>query len=721
MKLVPIVMVFLSMLLFAVTASFFIENIAFFQPEWSALMDDVQFYISFSAALVSGILYIVLARRYYNVNFSPFFFLLFVALFAWNYVGLALYPLSSTLHYLESPGTFTLTFTEAERIRFALDFAIVCFLLYVEFTIMPKTIPSRRLLSLMHYAMVIAAIAMVVFSLVREWDIYRQYFDPNRPWTGEIRAMSFTNNPNTYGFALMCAIMSCAYLHARNRIPVLWWLLMFVFFVAMCTTLSRTSIFASVIFMLFYFVHNIVRNLRHSGVRVLISVLVFFGIIITYVILKFTLPPDNFIVRFADGIIYRSLGSYSSRIDIWNAQLAILSENPIRYVFGIGEKQAWVITGAFANLTYFAPSHNALLNQVFCGGVIRLLIYFVLVGYIFYKAITSVKRSKVMPLCLGMTIVFMIHGLGEDTSFLNGEGKAFIIFLLSVLPILVESHLEQEAEAIREYKANAVVPKPLPKYVYSPIVRTRLAFFFSFFIIVTIVGGLPLLQQAGHLRAFNEFQILALGGAALIFFPMSIYCLSINRDRSLRNFLTVIYSLLFIGIAIPVLLVPGQWLIIGIGIGVMALLTLLAFIAHPKAIPAVKEGFFLRAFLPFISLSLILYVPYLLVRLYDGGVATTYHLVALLVLEVFAAAIFFATPFGHRLIYPLPIDALLIDGDIMRLVFAHEAKLEEADRRFYEGPRKTVKIHRNVYEVHVTGAKKGINPKAKPYLKKRRD
>lgn len=704
---VPVLMTMLTMLLFFVTGVFFFENIAFFQADWSALMDDTQFFISFGAALTSGIAYLIMARRHFGVKINPGFLFLALTLLICNTIAIFLFPTPFQGTKL-SGGDFILSFDMVQKVRFMLDGLIFAFILYVEFAVVPKTIITSRQISIFHYAMVIASIVAIIFSIVREREVLNYFFSSTpAPFAGW--AESFTNNSNTYGVLLLYGIMSCAYLHARNRFPVIWWVLIFAFLLAMVTSLSRTSLLAAAIFIVFFFVHNLVVYAKYSPGRVIFSILLALGAVITFFVIKDKLPEDSVLNRLINAFSGKTIGSYESRIDIWNMEIAIMNADPIRWVFGMGERSAQILNGVFADCSYLCPSHNGFLNHVFSGGIIRLVIFFITLGYIFYATFSLKKRNKTTILCVAAIITLMIHGLGEDTSYFGGDTKSTVAFLLFVCPLLNAKHIQDNGEEIHGYVRSCSSKVETPKYVYSPVIRARLAFAFLIPVLATIVGGLGLLHQGGHLLYHEFLPALALAAACFFFYPLTVFFLGFMKAKKTRTFLTVLISLLYIFGAIIAIWFRLNWITTGVlSASMLALLVVPAVFLFGRAYRA-KEGFWFRAFLPNLILFAICLGAYMpLIYLTKG--ATTYTILAMVLLELYCLLIFLLTPLGKKLVYPLPYKLTYFDAKAMRLVYSQENALCARDRKFFKIQVPPKEVAYNEHIIHHGG---GI-PQSKP-------
>lgn len=704
---VPVLMTMASMLLFVLTAVFFYENIAFFQPDWAALMDDIQFFVTFGVALGFGCLYLFMAKRHFGVGLQPGFFILFLLLFLGNTVGVILFPAPYDGTALGG-APFSITFDMVAKVRYILDFLIVCMLMYGLFAVMPKTTVRLRQASLPHYvAIIVCAVALIV-SIVWEGDIYRLYFDTATDFSHVPYTVSFTNNPNTLGILYLFGMFSCGYLYCRNRAPVVWWVLIVVFFLAMLTTQSRTSILCAAIFLVFFFFHNVFRYAKKSPGRVGLSIFLAIAIIVAIIVLHKVLPPEAIINRFLEAFFQKGIGSIDSRVEEWTLQIAILNEQPIRWVFGVGDRMGTVLSGAATGWTYFTPSHNGILAQVFCGGLIRLGIYFGLLGYFIYRVVSFKMRSKTMALCLGIVIICIAHGIGEDTYFLGGDTKSVAVAILYMAPVLAEAHIEKHKEAINDYLRSCQGKVAKPDFVYSPLVRARIGFFIALLPIVTIVGGVVVLHRNGNLLAYSSLNLLYLGIAAFILYPASLFLLGFSRSKGRKKFASVLYTLLFVALAVPVILLKASLASVLIAIGVMVFLTALAFLFHYDEPFRVKEGFFGRALLPNLLLFVILLFPYYATA-YLGNSFSTYTVLAIMMLEI-AVMLLFRFFGGKKLIYPIPYSLLLLDASLSREMYRNEAKLQRRDRTFYSRgvyqQPKTVKA----YDVH-TGTKREVrNP-----------
>lgn len=214
---VTYVLLFWSLFLLFIVGAFFQERIALFSDHPTTAMNTVEFYLSFACILVCVVAYLILVHRNFRIGIAWGWLILFLILFAGNAVGLFTFDtfVSGSGVYRGEEFMNEHTFTIAERMEYLCCFFVACIFFYIFFAIMPKTFHNIRRFHFVWYMAVIIVLAMIVYSLIAEWPLYQQSFTPGQKWV-IVECRSFTNNPNTFAYAIMMGIGSLMLLHNRR-------------------------------------------------------------------------------------------------------------------------------------------------------------------------------------------------------------------------------------------------------------------------------------------------------------------------------------------------------------------------------------------------------------------------------------------------------------------------------------------------------------------------
>ena len=681
---VPLLMTTLVMIMFMTTAVFLSEGVAFFQPEWKAWMTDTQFFLTFGVALLLGFIYLIMAKRHFGVGIQWGWLLFFLALFVCDIVAVYLFPATvEGLNYRDQ--AFSITFSDMERVRFVMTFGISCFLFYCEFGVFPKTITSRRLLSLFPVIFILVGLSMIVFSLFTEMESYRILFGGIKGKFPGIH--SYTNNGNSYGFVMMACIGACGYMHTKSRNHI-FVILMAVFFVACVTSLSRTSWVTSIVLYLFCAIRWFCNHIKRHPWSAIFTFLWPILILVAVLVLAYTLPQDSNPFRVFIEMFNRKgggTGNMDARVRMWNAVWTYhLAGNPLRAIFGIGDTQALFYLGAYersAALRYAYPLHNGLLHMLISGGVIRLVSYFILVGYLFIKGIGVCGRSKVASYCMGLCIVLTVHGMSENTIFLMTDAKGIVVWFLAVFPLLVEAHLvsnESKAmsilEASRTYVAPAKIPSPLANARHAFLYMTPLAFGF--------LGGLELMRLSGSLLSYPFLNLMILTLGVWLAFPWAVYALSYWKHRGFSRFVGFLFLLLCGGGFYFGLINRGNLMIV---IAIAAGLVGLAFLLSLFMVARIKAGifgFFFKAVIPHLIVVALIVSAAFAFR-YSSDVITSYTILAYFAGGLTLAAFLACLPKFTQFAAPFMRNWLKFDAKFIGMFARGEVKERAKDRRYY--------------------------------------
>ena len=443
----------LGLMCFSVGA-YFEEAIAFFNNPVNITMDDSEFFIAMGASVVSIALFLVVAHRHLRLGVSWGFLILFLTLAISNAIGLYLFPetTNGVLEHLDGTSSeFTYVLTDMNRFRYLCMFSIGCVYFYILFAVFPKVLRSANSLMFLFYATVFVTYFALAYSLVKEFDVYCQYFDPNVDITRATYAASFFFNRNTYGTCLVLGI--CALMFIHNRHPFWWnYFLMIVLFVELFFVISKTSMIISAVILVLFAVYRFAVTAKRHWIRNIIASIFALSLPLALFLLGYyEIFGGNDILSKCVGNLMQALEgldapTMKSRFDIYHTAMQFLLEDPIRIVFGVGENSASFLLGKMNNIPTTDMNgiffiHNGFLHILFSGGIVKLAIYcFTLVYFLFQDVRALLRGSKAAFPCLIFFLAFQIHGLTETTAFLIADTKGFMIILFAYVPVFADVH-----------------------------------------------------------------------------------------------------------------------------------------------------------------------------------------------------------------------------------------------------------------------------------------
>lgn len=424
------------------------EDIAFLQG-YGVRFDLWGFYLVAVSAFAACLSYLVFAHCRFAVKVQWWFFALFLILALGNAIGLLAFPkvLDTTVYNAADKSYFDVHYelADASRIRYLISFSITCFYFYILWGIAPKCLKNDRICDVFLVGGILVCLASIAYSWAVEWPDYAAYFDKDKfaPFSG--LPSSFCGNSNTFASLLLFGIVSAWVLQVRRHCWVNY-LLGILFTVQILLIFSKTCLFLLAFFWFAYIVYRYLVTVKAHPVRssVLLALLAlsFAGCITLWWALAHHSPDSVFgkywfkIVRlFQQG----DAASLFIRINDCN-RLFALFDSPVRCIFGFGAINVEWLLGALLRVPdgYVGYTHNGVIYQFVSGGLLRCLVYAVVLIYALYAFVKALGRRQktALPLFLGF-LLMLFHGFTETTSFLEGNTKSVLGVLTLIYPVLI--------------------------------------------------------------------------------------------------------------------------------------------------------------------------------------------------------------------------------------------------------------------------------------------
>lgn len=559
----PYLLLLLLGLMSISVGAYFEETIAFFNTPNYVLMDDVEFFLTMAACLASMALFLIVAIKKGNLKPNYLFIGLFGLLIISNAVGLLAFPsnVDGLTHHLDGSSTpFSYSIDAMDRVRFLILFVVGMGYLYILFCVLPCLLRDGRSLMFLFYAAAFVSFFAIAWSIGMEWRIYAKYFSIKTEVTASVYVSSFFYNRNLFGMMLVIGICSLIFIH--NYHPH-WWnfLLISILFAELFFVISKTSILIALFAVFAFLVYRFALTIKLHWRRNLIASSIFIAAPLAVFLLGFykTLGENFVFSKMVDNLLLAFEGtdasSVKSRFDIWYASVMMLSDSPIRWIFGVGESNFGYLLGKMFDID--KPSaggifyaHNGFVHILCSGGIIRLAAYLFVLCYFLYVAFRAWKRhSKSAFPCLVFFIGFLIHGMAESTAFLMTDTKAFMIVLMAYVPVLSDYNRyvrksplgkQEDYEAVRAKELLSVKPMLIVSTCLSiglgvllPILLGPSGIYphasTAFLSIYGVIGGLCLglsslsFGKKGWGYAYLAGLLAYVGlYAALVFFPNAI-------------------------------------------------------------------------------------------------------------------------------------------------------------------------------------------------------
>ena len=678
-------LLFWSAVLLFVLGAFFQERIALFSDHPNAMMNAAEFYLSFGAILVFAIAYLILVHRNFRIGIAWGWFILFLILFIANAVGLFTFDehIAGTSVYRQETFSYDYTFALADRFQYLCCFFAACLFFYIMFAVLPKTFHNLRNFAWLWRIDILVVVALIIGSFIMDWPLYVATFGGGTKWA-VVECKSFTNNPNTFAFAILVAIGACFMLHQRRSH---WYTLVLgiLFGVYLLVLGSGSASIGAWVMILAYLTYRFFLTLRFHTGRNFLWAFLLLGATITLAVCIFAQVGG-------EGSLFYRLGatlkrdhfsdtSGAQRLVTWQRIFDTLS-TPMKLICGVGDTQAYYYLGAIElppSEGVIAYAHNGFFHQLLSGGLIRLVFYFGLIVRFVYLCFSSKGsyRRYGMGALLVMIGIFARSCL-ETTSFLSMESKGALLLLSFIAPVETVAFLSKHRET-KGYEKEALgnlVPQKR-EFKLSPVSMAKLCFLLLTPVIAFMIAVFPVLvgpRSAGF--------YISMAGAFLLL-PFAFYCVGHCEDpfdRGLYSFLIMLFTLP--AVSLGVIMEPSMPALSYLGIAVVSLVTLIAFLCHVRSVFIFRYPLFLHAYLPYLLLFGLMVGLGSLLYLIPAELFSVYNpiMMAIGLLGLYCAFMF--SPLGDRLSYPWPERVNALDARLEAKAIVKEDVLSDKEDNY---------------------------------------
>lgn len=424
------------------------EDIAFLQG-YGVHFDLWGFYLVAFSAFALCLSYLVFAHCCFRVKIQWWFLTLFLVLAIGNAIGLLSFPDSLDSQNYQVMGQ---TYVDVhyclgffDRVRYLVSFSITCFYFYILWAIAPKCLKSDKICDVFLVSGILLSLTAIVYSWIVEWGSYEQYFIEGGHSSFSGFPSSFTGNSNTFASILLYGIVSTWILQARRHCWVNY-LLAFIFNIQILLIFSKTCLILLAVFWPIYIAYRYLATVKAHPVRSSILLGVFvtgsIGPIVAWWAISHAWPESVFGKYWFHILELLKKGDAFTlfvRINDCNRLFSVFP-GPISYIFGLGAVNMEWLLGALLNAPEgcIAYTHNGVIFQFASGGLVRTLIYGIVLAYALYAFVKAMARRQktALPLFLGF-LLMLGHGFAETTSFLDGNTKGILGVLTLIYPVLI--------------------------------------------------------------------------------------------------------------------------------------------------------------------------------------------------------------------------------------------------------------------------------------------
>lgn len=455
----------------------FIENPPF--------QSDAVFFGILVGELLLGLVLILVGHLAFRIRPNWILFCLATILFVGSLIGLTQETLSG---YEVSPG-LTFVFTAEEKIRYASCYFVSLEVMYFLLGVLPHYGKGKHVWVICLSGIVIYALVLCGYSFIAEWHIYIHYLKGGAREYYDLATSSLAGERHYWAMALMIGTFACGIGHARTRSA--WWLIpMALFLPTAFFTFAKVEITAILVFDILFAGFTTIREWKRHRVTAILCLAFLLGLgTVAGLVIAGVQAPGLTALRSYYELMIENASSGSTmtgRTLVFERFIDLIRHQPSANFFGFGDYLPNYVMSyadpAWAGHGWF-HCHNAWLEMISHGGVIRFLIHSAGGVYFLYLVIRGLIKRKqfsyfaVLFACLGYALV----SAAEFLNPLDGDAYGLLLLFTVVMPVLHDavSAKKGEFDAPLVVEKHIVLPKTFG--LFDGLVLTLVVLFPSAF------------------------------------------------------------------------------------------------------------------------------------------------------------------------------------------------------------------------------------------------
>ena len=670
-----------SFLLLLVIGAFFTEEIAFFNPnDHFSRMSNEEYFVSFAAYCLALGCFLFLAFRHQKIRVRLLIPILLGVLFISQIIAVLSFPSETSGTMVADNGhevDYLYVLDGWMRTRYILSFLATVTLLWALIDIFPQVARNSSQMDYFYYVILGICFVAIFYSLLREGDSYTYFFDRSKSVAPQ-PPESFFNNRNTYSSFLLFGISSCFIMQDRKR-RFYYYIIIAILFIAILTTFSKTAIIiggvAIIVFLIYRYIktfrgHWIKNNIALASIAITVAVIVILALCHVF-------EKIDWLMKFVDKVVKelddttKEDNSFESRVVLWNNALSFIN-SPLRWIFGLGNGNASRLFGeanGFPKGIYFI--HNGALSMLFFGGIIRLLIWLTFIGLFIYVLIKNLAKKQYAAMSYMIVfLLWLVHGLFEDTYLLGSDSKELTIMGMCVIPSLIDFEKNKLENPV---KINKEIVDSSPKFAREKVEISKWLRVHIFFYALASIPLLVFHKASTSLNTVFPFIGLAI---LLLLSPLCLFiALTMINDYRRKEGIAILWvseAIYLIAFFLMLLIRPSY-----VGFIVASVLMvgffLFVFIRYRSHVASIKWGkLFLEQLPLYLSLLILGVIDSLLLSLLHNS---AYLNMALLIANYLAFFMVYICSPLDRYIYPIKDIYLEFEIKYLRFCLKRDEKI----------------------------------------------
>ncbi len=347
--------------------------------------------------------------------------------------------------------TATIPVSATHKFVFISELIGAIMLIYIGLFVFPKRFKSIAFIKYLGYVLFAFLGVLILYGYIFEFKNYVGFF---KYLLGIERIegqsiyyftiQSFILHRNAYGMMMMVGIIFAIINHSIDK-KWQYYLLMAFFYVNMIFSLCKTGLLISALIIVIYIVYRLIATYKEHTKRNKIILITGASVI---VLAGLVLGTSYITEGKVFGKIYEAIKSISgggstldSRLYIWDNSFQLIRNG--WWLIGRGFGTYNLMLMPMNILTHedpVFPAHSAYVGLLAEGGILYLLAYICLLGYVVYVTIKCFKKNPGLTVAMGLGILsFVLYSFIEAIQY-------FVYVLIFPMMVLYQTSKEKKTE-----------------------------------------------------------------------------------------------------------------------------------------------------------------------------------------------------------------------------------------------------------------------------------
>ena len=342
--------------------------------------------------------------------------------------------------------TAVIQISTIHKVFFALDIILIMGFVYIGLFIFPKRFKNLIFLKYLGFAVFILMFVIIFYSYFAEFDKYVNFIkyllgkgEPGHD-LDEYSVISFIIHKNAFGMCMMIGIIFAIINHAIDK---KWWyyLLMAYFYISMIFSYCKTGLLISALIIFVYVLFRLITTFKEHKKRNTIFLSVIGGVIfVAIIVLGAAYLSKGKIFGSIYSVIESLTGgeTLDNRMYIWDNTYQLLRDGWWIIGRGFGTYNMMILKMNAANGDFVFPAHSAYMATLAEGGILYLLWYLALLGYVGYIVIKTFKHNPTLMLAMVLgALSFIIYSTIEEIHY---------VIYIFMFPIMIFYNITKNKE-----------------------------------------------------------------------------------------------------------------------------------------------------------------------------------------------------------------------------------------------------------------------------------